>query len=256
MSTKHPDQAGADPAGDEDGVRRHGVVELDARDDVGLQDVDLEDADLERELRALDRSRPSAHQRAGGAPRELGWVLTVGGVLGLWAAVMLVLSEIRVAADPGATLACDFNPLVGCGDFISTWQAHVLGPPNAVVGTAAFGAVLAVGLLLLAGARLTRGFWLILTAGVSLGMSWVLWFQLQAFFVIEGLCPYCLVVWTVMIPIFVHVWARSVQGGHVRAGQRLRRTLVLDRWLIVGIWYAVVAIAAVVVFWERWLLLL
>ncbi|TRW44477.1 vitamin K epoxide reductase family protein [Georgenia yuyongxinii] len=240
MSIKHPGRAGADPAEDED---------------AGLEDAELEDAELERELRTLDRSRPTAHQRAGGAPPELGWVLTIGGALGLWAAVMLVLSEITVAADPDATLACDFNPLVGCGEFITTWQAHVLGPPNAVVGTAAFGAVLAVGLMLLAGARVARWFWLALTTGVSLGMIWVLWFQVQALFVIKGLCPYCLVVWTAMIPVFVHVWARSVQGGHVRAGERLRRALVLDRWLIVGAWYAVVVAAAVVVFWERWLLL-
>jgi uncharacterized membrane protein len=281
VSTKHPERAGAEPAWDRDagvadgaladGALAEGVLADGAPADVSradgglgspdlgdtdLPDEDLEDAALERELRTLDRSRPTAHQRAGGAPRELGWVLTIGGVLGLWAAVMLVLSEITVAADPDATLACDFNPLVGCGDFITSWQAHVLGPPNAVVGTAAFGAVLAVGLVMLAGARLARWFWRALTVGVSLGMVWVLWFQVQALFVIEGLCPYCLVVWTVMIPVFVHVWARSVQGGHVRVGERLRRTLVLDRWLIVGAWYAVVVLAAVVVFWDRWLLLL
>jgi uncharacterized membrane protein len=226
--------------------RRAGRDELDQ----------LSDDELERELAVLDRARPSEHQRMGGAPRELAWVLTVGGVLGLWAAVMLVLSEIEVARDPNASLACDFNPLVGCGTFITTWQAHVLGPPNAVVGTAAFGAVSAVGLVLLARGRVARWFWRTLTVGVTLAMVWVLWFQYQALFVIRGLCPYCLVVWTVMIPVFVHVWVRSVQAGHVPAGEGLRRALVLDRWIIVAGWYAVVVLAVAVVFWDRWLMLL
>ncbi|KAE8764819.1 hypothetical protein GB883_07165 [Georgenia thermotolerans] len=216
----------------------------------------LSDDELERELATLDRSRPSAHQRAGGAPRELAWLLTVAGVLGLWAAVELVLSEITVAANPNASLACDFNPLVGCGTFITTWQAHVLGPPNAVVGTAAFGALTAVGLVLLARGQVARWFWRVLLTGVSLGMVWVFWFQYQALFVIRGLCPFCLVVWTVMIPVFVHTWARAVQAGHVAAGERLRRALVLDRWVIVAVWYALVVLAVVVVFWDRWLLLL
>ncbi|UNX53640.1 vitamin K epoxide reductase family protein [Georgenia sp. TF02-10] len=233
---------------------------VDASPDVndGARDVDVddEDLDLERELAALDRTRPSAHQRAGGAPRELAWLLTVAGALGLLAAVELVLSELAVAADPDAVLACDINPLVGCGTFITTWQAHALGIPNAVVGTAAFAALLTVGMMLLAGARVARWFWRALVAGVSLAVVALLFFQYHAFFTIRGLCPYCLVVWVVTIPVVVHVWARAVQAGHVPAPDWLRRALVADRWVIVAVWYAVVLLAVALVFWDQWLLLL
>ena len=224
--------------------------------DEDLDDRDLSDEELERRVAALDPARPTEHQLRGGAPRGLGWLLTLGGVLGAWSAVMLVLSEITVAGNPNAALACDFNPLVGCGTFITSWQAHLFGVPNAVVGTLAFAALTAVGLTMLARARVARWFWVALTVGVTLAIAWVFWFQYQAFFVIRGLCPYCLVVWTVTIPIFVNVWARSVQAGHVRVPDRVRRTLVQDRWIIVALWYAVVVLAAVVVFWDQWLLLL
>ncbi|MFC7405944.1 vitamin K epoxide reductase family protein [Georgenia alba] len=240
------------PAGEEPGAAP------DARAD-GAPEEDLDDDELARidqELARLDKARPTEHQLAGGAPRELGWLLTVGGLLGLWAAVELVLSEIKVAGDPNASLACDFNPLIGCGSFITTWQAHAFGLPNAVVGTVAFAAVMTVGVLLLAGARPARWFWVALTAGATGAIAWVFWFQYQAFFSIEMLCPYCLVVWVVSIPIFVNVVARAAQAGHLRLGEGLRRALVLDRWLIVAVWYLVVLLVAVVVFWDRWLLVL
>lgn len=217
---------------------------------------DLSDEELEAELAVLDRARPSAHQSAGGAPRELGWVLTVGGLLGLWAAVELVLSELKVAADPDAALACDFNPLIGCGSFITTWQAHALGVPNAVVGTVAFAACLTVGVMFLAGVRPARWFWVALVAGATGAIGAIFWFQYQAFFSIRMLCPYCLVVWVVTIPIFVNVLARAGQAGHVRLPDRLRRTLVQDRWVIVAAWYVLVVAAAVAIFWDRWVLVL
>jgi uncharacterized membrane protein len=217
---------------------------------------DLSDEELEAELAVLDRARPSAHQTAGGAPRELGWVLTVGGLLGLWAAVELVLSELKVAADPNAALACDFNPLIGCGSFITTWQAHALGIPNAVVGTVAFAACLTVGVLFLAGVRPARWFWVALVAGATGAIGAVFWFQYQAFFSIRMLCPYCLVVWVVTIPIFVNVLARAAQAGHLRLPDRLRRTLVQDRWVIVAAWYVLVVAAAVAIFWDQWVLVL
>jgi len=216
----------------------------------GDDELDLLDAELAR----LDRSRPSEHQRAGGAPKELAWLLVVGGLLGLWASIELVLSEITVAGDPDAALACDFNPLIGCGSFITTWQAHALGIPNAVVGTVAFTAVMTIGVLFLAGVRASRWFWVALTVGATGAIAAVFWFQYQAFASIRMLCPYCLVVWVVTIPIFVNVLARAAQAGHVRVGERLRRFLVLDRWLIVAVWYLAVVIVAAVVFWNQWLL--
>ncbi|MDD9205501.1 vitamin K epoxide reductase family protein [Georgenia sp. 10Sc9-8] len=224
----------------------------DTTDESGDPDED----DVEEELATLDPSRPTAHQRAGGAPRELGWVLAVGGLLGLWASMMLVLSQLRLLRDPDAALGCDLNPLIGCGSFLQSWQSSVLGPPNALIGTVAFAATMTVGVVLLSGVRPARWFWRALLAGSTGAILSVLWFQYQAFTTIRGLCPYCLVVWAVTIPVFVHVLARAAQGGHVPASERLRRALVQDRWVVVAVWYALVVLLAVVVFWEQWLAIL
>lgn len=224
--------------------------DVDGRDDLeGMDEGDDLDDDV------VDRAAPSEHQLAGGAPRGLGILLVVAGIAGLWASIELVLSEIVIARDPSASLACDINPIIGCGSFITTWQAHALGIPNAVIGVGAFGGLLAVGLMFLSGARAGRWFWRVLVAGVAFAALAQGFFLYTALFVIHGLCPYCLVVWVVNIPVIVHVLARAAQGGHIRLGNTLTRTLVLDRWIIVGVLYAAIAIAALVVFWDQWMLM-
>lgn len=211
--------------------------------------------DVDDEL-VVDPAAPTDHERVGGAGRELAWLLTVGGALGLWASVMLVLSTFTLLEDPDAALACDINPIVGCGSFVLSWQAAIFGLPNAMIGMVAFAALTTVGVTLLAGARPATWFWRALLAGSAGAVVWVLWFQYQALTQIRGLCPYCLVVWAVTIPVFVNVLARSAQAGHVRVGERLSRALVQDRWVIVAVWYTVVVLAAIVAFWDQWLALL
>ena len=210
----------------------------------------------ERELAGLDPARPSEHQLAGGAPRGFGWLLTVGGALGTWAAVMLVLSQQTLLRDPDATLGCDINPLIGCGKFVLSWQAAALGVPNALLGTVAFSVVMVTGLVLLGGGRLPRFYWVLLMVGSVLAAVAITWFQYQAFVNLRGLCPFCLVVWTVTIPLVVNVLARGFQAGHVPAPEGLRRFLVQDRALVIVVWYAVVLFLIGFVFWDQWMLIL
>src|SRR5690606_27364656 len=106
------------------------------------------------------------------------------------------------------------------------------------------------------GGRLPRFYWVALMAGSVLAAVWITWFQYQAFTVLRGLCPYCLVVWTVTIPIVVNLLARGFQAGHLPAPAGLRRFLVQDRALVITVWYAVVLVLIGVVFWDEWLMLL
>src|SRR5690625_3120088 len=210
----------------------------------------------ERALAELDPARPTEHQLAGGAPRGLGWLLTVGGALGTWAAVMLVLSQQTLLRHPDAALGRALTPLIGCGKFVLSWQSAALGVPNALLGTIAFSIVTASGLALLGGGRLPRFYWVLLMVGSVLAAVSITWFQYQAFVNLRGLCPYCLVVWAVTIPIVVNVLARGLQGRHVPAPEGLRRFLVQDRALVIVVWYAVVLFLIAFVFWDQWMLIL
>lgn len=221
------------------------------------EEADEEYAELEAQIAALDRTRPTEHQLAGGAPRSFGILLAVLGAIGVFGAAELVLAEMALLADPNAALSCDFNPLIGCGTFLKLWQGHVFfGIPNAVLGLAAYSALTAVGVVFAAGARLPRWFWLLLLAGVYGSGVFVLWLQSQSFFVIHALCPFCLVIWLITIPLVTQATARAIQGGHLRLGERLGGMLVRERVVITVVLYVLLALALVFAYWDNWAMML
>ncbi|NCD19445.1 MAG: vitamin K epoxide reductase family protein [Actinobacteria bacterium] len=211
----------------------------------------------EQELEKLDKARPTRLQRAGGAPRPFSWLLVAAGLVGMWASVELVRAELTWREDPLAALGCDINPVIGCSTFLGTPQGSLLlDIPNAVLGVGAFGALIGVGLVFAAGGRVRRWMWWLLSGVVLGGLAFVVWLAYQSMAVIGSLCPYCVVTWLVVILVGVHLLARAAQAGHLPVTERLARTLVTERWLIVGGAYAVLLVLAVVVFWDKWKLVL
>ena len=152
---------------------------------------------------AVDRQQGEA--LPGPLPRGLPWLLLVGGVIGLVAAFVLTVEKIAMIADPSYLPSCSLNPVLSCGSVMATPQASVFGFPNSLLGVAGFAAVAATGAALLAGARLAGWFWLGLQAGVTAGIVFVHWLIAQSLYRIGALCPYCMIVWAVTIPIFLYV---------------------------------------------------
>lgn len=213
------------------------------------------DEDLEAEIRALDHFRPSDHVAAGGAPRWYAILLIVGGLAGLIASIELVLSEMQLLSNPDASLACDINPVIGCGHSLLAWQSHLLfGIPNAVLGTATFGVVLGVGMVFLAGARVARWFWRLMSAVVLAGLAFVAWFAFQSFTAIGTLCPWCMVTWSVVIPTAYATLGIAAQNGALPVPERLCRVLCREKWLFTIATFLIVIVLIVVVFWNKWLL--
>jgi uncharacterized membrane protein len=209
-------------------------------DDVG--DVD----DLQ-----VDLDAPNEHQLAGGANRGLSLTLVIGGLIGFIASFALMFERLELLKDPEHIPSCDFgHAVISCASVMETSQAQAFGFPNPLLGIAAFAAVVGIGMALATGARVPRWFWLGLQAGSLFGIGFVTWLQHQSLYSIGSLCPYCMVVWVVMIPIFVAVTAHNVQAGHLRVSTGVRNTIVRNQALIVLLWYVVIAAAILIRFWE------
>lgn len=218
-------------------------------DDALVSDAEHETEPLEDEI---DLDGPTEHQRAGGARRGLSLLLTIGGLIGFAAALDLLIERIELLKDPDYVPSCSFNPVLSCGSVMETWQAQAFGFPNPIIGVASFAAVTTIGVVLLTGAVLPRWLWLGLQAGSLFGVGFISWLAYQSLYNIEALCPYCMVVWTVMIPIFVYVTAHNVQAGHLPAPVGVRNFLVRNKALIVLAWYLVIATAILIQFWDYW----
>lgn len=158
----------------------------------------------------------------------------MAGGIGAISATMLTLDKISLLQaevnGENAGLGCDVNAFVSCSSVIQSEQAQVFGFPSPVMGMLAFAILATLGVVLASGVRLPRWMWGGLQIGVLFGIGFVTWLQYESIFQIGRLCPWCLVVWTVTIPIFVIV-TRRVTGWRF-----------LRDWagLIIALWYIAV----------------
>ncbi|MFM2384205.1 MAG: hypothetical protein RL166_79 [Actinomycetota bacterium] len=142
--------------------------------------------------------------------KSYAWFSILFGLLGWVAAFSLTLERIHVAADPDAVLSCDMNIFISCKSVMLTDQARLFGFPNPLIGLAAFMAPVFVGFAVLAGAKFKMWFWRLYLVGLSLGFVFVLYLFIQSTFVIHVLCPYCMLAWVAMIPLF---WRNFLWAG-------------------------------------------
>ena len=192
--------------------------------------------------------------------RALPWVLLVGGLVGLIAATALLVEKIRVLADPDHVPACSFNPVLSCGTVMMTPQAEVFGIPNPIIGVACFAVVTVIGAALLArtgGTELgfRRWFWLGMQAGCVFGVVFVHWLIFQSLYRIGALCPYCMVVWAVTIPLFWYVTLHNLRAGHLPVPSALRGpvgVLARNHTVVLTVWGMVIVGAVAQAFWSYW----
>lgn len=164
------------------------------------------------------------------APIAFAIFLIVAGALGWWAAFNLTVEKIELLKDPGVELACDFSVLVQCGKNLDSPQGAVFGFPNPIIGLGGFVAPIAVGFGVLAGARYARWFWIAFHVGIVGALAFVVWLISQSIFVLGTLCPWCMVVWSVTIPLFwavtSHTLAEGVYGRGAAVGAWLRSWII------------------------------
>lgn len=148
--------------------------------------------------------------------------LIVTGAVGWWGAMELITERVRLLLDPTYTLNCDINPLISCGNVMESWQASLLGFPNPLLGVAGFVAPIAVGVALLAGARFDRWFWWAFVIGVFGAYLFVHWLFEQAVYQIGALCPWCMLVWLMVIPMFWWLLLWCLKTGMLTTSPRVR----------------------------------
>jgi uncharacterized membrane protein len=191
-------------------------------------------------------------------PRRLGLLLAVGGAIGFLAAFTLTVERFKLAANPAYKPSCDVNPFISCGSVMSQPQAALFGFPNPLIGIAAFAVATTLGVLLLSGVALPRWVRAGWQIGITLGFVFISWLVTQSLYEIRALCPYCMVVWAVVIPMFWVTTADSLDRGVIPVPSGLRRaaaTLVEYRLVAVVLTYLAVVVMVAQAFWASWVAL-
>ncbi|GAA4056390.1 vitamin K epoxide reductase family protein [Agromyces indicus] len=167
-------------------------------------------------------------------PVALAVFLVVAGALGLLAAFELTLEKILTLSDPDYVPACNVGVLVGCSVNLGSDQGALFGFPNPLIGLMAWPVVITTGVALLAGARFARWYWIGLNVGVTGALAFVIWLIAQSIYVLDVLCPWCMLTWAVTIPVFLVVTLRNLREGAIPASPAVRRVAdTLMGWVVV-----------------------
>jgi uncharacterized membrane protein len=156
-------------------------------------------------------------------PIVLAILLIVTGAIGWYSSFALTVDKILVLENPQADLDCNFSLLVQCGTNLQSWQGSVFGFPNPLIGLGGFVAPIAVGVAILAGATFARWFWIAYGIGVAGAYGFTIWLQIQSFYFLGTLCPWCMLVWSVTIPLFWTLWLHILANGIIPLPEAARR---------------------------------
>ena len=129
--------------------------------------------------------------------RQDKWIfgtLLLFSLLGLIVAFVLSYEKLELLKEPDKILSCSINAALNCASVMKTWQATVFGFPNSWIGLAAFPVMMCVAFGGLLGVKYTKAFFNVFVGGLAVALIFAHWLFFQSVYVIDVLCPWCLVV--------------------------------------------------------------
>lgn len=121
-------------------------------------------------------------------------VMLAFGIVGLIASFVLSVEEVYLLKNPDALLSCSFNLVLNCAAVMQTWQATVFGFPNMFIGLMGFPLVIVIALLGLNRVAFPRWFAIGMELGILFWTLFAYWLFFNSVYVIQVLCPWCLIV--------------------------------------------------------------
>lgn len=165
------------------------------------------------------------------------------GIVGLMASFVLAVEKIHLLQDPQAILSCSFNLVLNCSTVMQTWQSSVFGFPNMYIGLMAYPVVITVAVMGLAGMKFPRAFLVAANLCYLLGAIFAYWLFFQSVYIIEVLCPWCLIVTfstTILLAAITHYnlrentfrFSKSINKSVQNFLQKDYAKLVTASWIV------------------------
>ncbi len=191
--------------------------------------------------------------------RAFGYLLLVGGVIGVFASFMLTVDKFRVLSDPNFKPECSINPIIACGPVMNSSQGEAFGFPNPFLGLIAFALVANLGALVLSGVQPKRWYWLSFNAGMLFALLFVHWLIHATLYEIGAVCIYCSMVWAVTIPVFWYTTLYNLRMKYLPTPKSLEKLVGFAQrhhFDILILWFLVIIGLVLNRFWYYWSTLL
>jgi uncharacterized membrane protein len=159
--------------------------------------------------------------------RPLAILLIIGGIVGLIAAFALTTDKFIALQNTidgvSAKAGCDYSVLVQCSKNLNSPEGSAFGFPNPLLGLMMFPAPIIMGVATLAGVRFPRWWWALFNVGILFAIGFVAWLMTVSVWVLGTLCPWCMVVWAVVIPMSLGTTLYNLREQNLPLGDRVAR---------------------------------
>ena len=162
--------------------------------------------------------------------------MIISGSIGLFTSFVLSIEAWQLAADSSARFGCDISSVLSCSTVAQTWQARILGFPNAFLGIFFEAVVLAISVGIFAGVKFPRWYMLGTNLLYTIALFFAFWLFGQSYFIIQVLCPWCLLITLTTTLVFGGITRINIRDRVIPAPEGLRRVVAqgLD-WALWGL---------------------
>lgn len=175
--------------------------------------------------------------------------MLLSALTSLVASLVLSVDALRIAENPDLALTCDINAVLSCGTVARSWQAELLGFPNAYLGLMADPVVITIAVASLGGVRFPRWFMTAAQVVYLVGVVFAYWLFQQSVWVIGAMCPWCLLVTVSTTLVFTTLTHVNIRDGNLPLPDRwqaaAQRFVAKDLDLLV-VWVWLIGLAVLV----------
>ncbi len=162
--------------------------------------------------------------------RDNRWIFTsmlVGALLSLLASFVLSIETLQLAKNPDANLACSVNVVLNCATVAKHPTSETFGFPNPFIGLMAEPVVITVAIAGLAGIAFPRLFMFAAQIGYSLGFVFAWYLFYVSFFIIQALCPWCLLVTLTTTLVWFSITRYNIREKNLYLSKSLQKRMEL-----------------------------
>lgn len=158
--------------------------------------------------------------------RDNRWIFTsmlIGACLSLLASFVLSVETIQLAKNPNAELSCSVNIVLNCATVAAHPTSEMFGFPNPFLGLMAEPIVITVAIAGLAGVAFPRRFMFVAQIFYTLGLVFALYLLGISMFVIQALCPWCLLVTLTTILVWFSMTRYNLRENNLYLSKKLSK---------------------------------
>lgn len=160
--------------------------------------------------------------------RDNQWIfasMLIGALLSLLASFVLSVEAFELAKNPNAILSCSINIVLNCATVAAHPTSQLFGFPNPFLGLIAEPIVITVAIAGLSGVRFPRLFMLAAQVGYTLGFIFAYILLGISFFIIQALCPWCLLVTLTTTLVWFALTRYNIRENNLYLPTRLQSNL-------------------------------